>query len=199
MLSQPLPERSGVTKLLDEAKEFIEGRPDTEYNGAVKEEFARQYAAKYGKSAVQLANQLALNATDSQVAARMRELFTVTDNNCWVVELYEHYATQAGELEPFGNVDFSGDYLLPDSAEVELTEDDIQGLSRAELRMARYEIYARHGRDFSDPAVNEYFQNKSWYTYSVSFAEFYEYDLSDVELKNRDLILNYELQAGDLN
>ena len=76
---------------------------------------------------------------------------------------------------------------------------DIKNLSRAELRMARYEIYARHGRDFSDPAVNAYFQSKSWYNYSVSFAEFYEYDLSDVELYNRDFILNYELEAGYLD
>ena len=188
-----------ATKLLDEAKEVIEGRPDTEYNAPVKEEFAKQYAAKYGKSAVQLANQLSLSATDAQVAARMRELFSVTDNNCWVVELYEHYATQAGELEAFGGVDFSGDYLLPESADRELTVADIEGLSRAELRMARYEIYARHGRDFSDPAVNSYFQSKSWYNYSISFAEFYEYDLSDVELYNRDLILNYELEAGYLD
>ena len=188
-----------ATKLLDEAKEVIEGRPDTEYNAPVKEEFAKQYAAKYGKSAVQLANQLSLSATDAQVAARMRELFSVTDNNCWVVELYEHYATQAGELEAFGGVDFSGDYLLPESADRELTVEDIEGLSRAELRMARYEIYARHGRDFSDPAVNTYFQSKSWYNYSVSFAEFYEYDLSDIELYNRDFILNYELEAGYLD
>lgn len=188
-----------ATKLLDEAKEVIEGRPDTEYNAPVKEEFAKQYAAKYGKSAVQLANQLSLSATDAQVAARMRELFSVTDNNCWVVELYEHYATQAGELEAFGGVDFSGDYLLPESADRELTVEDIEGLSRAELRMARYEIYARHGRNFSDPAVNTYFQSKSWYNYSVSFAEFYEYDLSDIELYNRDFILNYELEAGYLD
>lgn len=188
-----------ATKLLDEAKEVMDGRPDTDYNAPVKEEFAKQYAAKYGKSAVQLANQLSLSATDAQVAARMRELFSVTDNNCWVVELYEHYATQAGELEAFGSVDFSGDYLLPESADRELTVEDIENLSRAELRMARYEIYARHGRDFSDPAVNSYFQSKSWYNYSVSFAEFYEYDLSDVELYNRDFILNYELEAGYLD
>ena len=188
-----------ATKLLDGAKEVMDGRPDTDYNAPVKEEFAKQYAAKYGKSAVQLANQLSLSATDAQVAARMRELFSVTDNNCWVVELYEHYATQAGELEAFGSVDFSGDYLLPESADRELTVEDIENLSRAELRMARYEIYARHGRDFSDPAVNSYFQSKSWYNYSISFAEFYEYDLSDVELYNRDLILNYELEAGYLD
>ena len=188
-----------ATKLLDEAQEVMDGRPDTDYNAPVKEEFAKQYAAKYGKSAVQLANQLSLSATDAQVAARMRELFSVTDNNCWVVELYEHYATQAGELEAFGSVDFSGDYLLPESADRELTVEDIENLSRAELRMARYEIYARHGRDFSDPAVNAYFQSKSWYNYSVSFAEFYEYDLSDVELYNRDFILNYELEAGYLD
>ena len=188
-----------ATTLLDEAKEVMESRPDTEYNTPVKEEFARQYAAKYGKSAVQLANQLSLSATDAQVAQRMRELFSVTDNNCWVVELYEHYATQAGELDAFGEVDYDGDYLLPESADRELTTEDIEGMTRAELRMARYEIYARHGRDFSDPAVNAYFQSKSWYTYSVSFAEFYEYDLSDVELYNRDFILNYELQAGYLD
>ncbi|HYD13844.1 MAG TPA: YARHG domain-containing protein [Allosphingosinicella sp.] len=52
---------------------------------------------------------------------------------------------------------------LPGSDSRRLTEDDIEGLSVAQLRLARNEIYARHGRTFADPALSAHFSRYSWY------------------------------------
>lgn len=38
------------------------------------------------------------------------------------------------------------EYVLPDSANRKLKKSDLKGLSKEELRIARNEIYARHGR-----------------------------------------------------
>ncbi|MBI1234355.1 MAG: YARHG domain-containing protein [Alphaproteobacteria bacterium] len=56
------------------------------------------------------------------------------------------------------------DYLLPDSDKRLLTSDDLAGLSLADLRIARNEIFARHGRRFSDPGLQAWFDARSWYS-----------------------------------
>ncbi len=52
---------------------------------------------------------------------------------------------------------------IPGSDSRRLTEDDIEGLGAAQLRLARNEIYARHGRTFADPALRAHFSRYSWY------------------------------------
>lgn len=55
------------------------------------------------------------------------------------------------------------DFLLPDSDKRLLTADDLAGLSLSELRIARNEIFARHGRRFSDPELQVWFAARDWY------------------------------------
>jgi hypothetical protein len=44
-----------------------------------------------------------------------------------------------------------------------LTEDDIKGFSKQELRVLRNEIYARHGHIFKSKDLRDYFSAKDWY------------------------------------
>jgi len=44
-----------------------------------------------------------------------------------------------------------------------ITDSELDGLSRHELRIARNEIFARHGRMFSDPVLADWFNSKQWY------------------------------------
>jgi hypothetical protein len=44
-----------------------------------------------------------------------------------------------------------------------LGEEDVANLSRTELRIARNEIFARHGRIFQDPELRRHFERYSWY------------------------------------
>ena len=88
------------------------------------------------------------------------------------------------------------DYILPDSDKVLLTDADLEGLSQGELRIARNEIYARHGRTFDDPQLQAYFDACDWYEGTISPSDFQDSSLSEIERANRALIVAYEEEKG---
>ena len=93
------------------------------------------------------------------------------------------------------------DYILPQSASMYLTLRDIEGLTREELFYARNEIYARHGRKFLDDSIQEYFNEKPWYTPLYEAEDFdarQDSFFNDYEKKNAEFILNYEKSKGYL-
>lgn len=66
-----------------------------------------------------------------------------------------------------------------------LTEEDIKGKTKHELRIMRNEIYARHGYIFKDPILRDYFMQKSWYkptTISVTFKDIEQYNVRFIQL-----------------
>ena len=84
------------------------------------------------------------------------------------------------------------EYVLPDSAKRKLKKSDLKGLSKEELRIARNEIYARHGRMFDDKKLQKYFDSQSWYEGTVPASEFSEDVLSSVKKKNVAFIRQFE-------
>ncbi len=84
------------------------------------------------------------------------------------------------------------DYILPYSDKVPLTETDLQDLTSYDLRLARNEIYARHGRKFSSPELQAYFDAKPWYSGTIEPDAFDEAVLSPLERQNIQLIETYE-------
>jgi len=92
------------------------------------------------------------------------------------------------------DTDFDGDsYILPNSSNEILTAADLEGLSNDDLRLARNEIYARHGRLFNDAALQEYFNAQSWYIGNIPAEDFSEKEeLSAIERKNIAFIAKYE-------
>lgn len=83
----------------------------------------------------------------------------------------------------------TGDYILPGSSSKYLTDSDLEGLSSSQLRLARNEIYARHGRTFNDSQLQAYFESKSWYKADLGFSES---SLSECERANVTFIKEYE-------
>lgn len=55
-------------------------------------------------------------------------------------------------------------YIIPDSSYRYLSYGDYSGLNNDQKQMAINEIYARHGRLFTIPQVQAYFDKKTWYT-----------------------------------
>lgn len=88
------------------------------------------------------------------------------------------------------------DYILPDSDSRYLDNEDIAHLSKEELRLARNEIYARHGRKFDDVSLQEYFNSKDWYSGTISPSDFTENMLNDYEIQNAYMISDYESEMG---
>lgn len=84
------------------------------------------------------------------------------------------------------------DYILPYSSVRELTDDDLRGLTKDELRIARNEIYARYGRQFNDESLNNYFNSKSWYVNLPKLPANTDPTLTKLELANLDKIKAYE-------
>ena len=86
------------------------------------------------------------------------------------------------------------DYILPESSSRHLMEGDLDGLTKEELRLARNEIYARHGRIYTSDDLRGYFASKSWYHGTVSASDFSDDLLSQVEKDNIQLIKKKEEQ-----
>ena len=83
--------------------------------------------------------------------------------------------------------------ILPESSIRLLTEIDLNDLTKEELRLARNEIYARHGRKFNDSTLQSYFDSKIWYRGSISPDQFDDMALlSNLERKNLDIIKEKE-------
>ncbi len=75
-------------------------------------------------------------------------------------------------------------YILPDSDSRYYTEGELSGYTKEELRLARNEIYARHGRIFDSRDLNDYFQSQSWYNGYLTKDEFDESVLNSYEKEN---------------
>jgi len=77
----------------------------------------------------------------------------------------------------------------PQGSERLLTDSDLQGISKSELRIMRNEIFARHGYIFKSDDLKEHFGNQSWY--SPKYADVNSM-LTNIEQKNVRFILSYE-------
>jgi len=53
--------------------------------------------------------------------------------------------------------------IIPVSNDRLLTEQDLIGFSKADLRIARNEIFARHGYAFNSKDLQQHFAQYSWY------------------------------------
>ena len=95
------------------------------------------------------------------------------------------------ELEDGGGA-LAGEYILAESSDVELTEEDLAGLTAQELTYARNEIYARHGYVFKSEELNGYFTGKVWYVPDETF----DGALTGVEEVNASFISSYQDANG---
>lgn len=93
---------------------------------------------------------------------------------------------------------WKAEYMIYDSDVRYLTTEDLNHLTAAEIRIARNEIFARHGRMFDSEDLREYFESKSWYKPTIPAVEFSNSVLNEVEKENLTFIINYE-KAHSLN
>ncbi len=117
------------------------------------------------------------------------------------LENYEHednindtpVDTNVNSEEPDESVSSDQDYVLSKSSTEYISVDDLKELSEDELKIARNEIYARHGRKFQDEELRKYFESKSWYKGTIEPDDFDDKKmLNDYEIKNLDTIVMLE-------
>ena len=96
---------------------------------------------------------------------------------------------KASKVEPAN----TNEYILPNSSTEYLTDADVSSLSKEQLRLARNEIFARHGYIFKDSTLNDYFTSKSWYSGTISSDDFdMESTFSKIEKANINKIKEFE-------
>lgn len=84
------------------------------------------------------------------------------------------------------------EYIFPESDTRLLTREEVEAHTKEELRLARNEIFARHGMIFGGD-LEEYFSSKSWYHPTVPGEEFYDkVEMSLIEEANITLIQDVE-------
>ena len=94
---------------------------------------------------------------------------------------------------PPGNPDlalWSEDKILKGDA---LSEIDLSGLSLVEIRRLRNTIFARHGRIFQTPELNNYFASRPWYTPKDNYTDA---DLTPNDRANINMITAAEKRLG---
>ena len=104
-------------------------------------------------------------------------------------------ADEKSKMQDSQTVQNTEDYIFPNSSSVLLTDAEVSGISKDQLRIGRNEILARHGRRFNDQALQQYFDSKSWYNGTISPDEFdanLDSRLNDVERANIEIIKKYE-------
>lgn len=92
-----------------------------------------------------------------------------------------------------GTISSGSDYIISDSNIREIARSELTSLTPWKLKVARNEIYARHGRPFVHKDLQCYFAKKTWYkvdnNYDVS-------SISYIENKNIATIQDYEVETN---
>ena len=73
-----------------------------------------------------------------------------------------------------------------------VTDADLDGMDGYTLDVMRNSIFARHGRRFANPGLQQYFDKQSWYIPKYSPQEFPSNLLSDLERRNVKYISKYQ-------
>ena len=74
--------------------------------------------------------------------------------------------------------------LIENSSTDYLTDSDIDWMTPTQLRYAKNEIYARHGRKFKDKELQEWFDSQEWYDGYIEPEDFDESVFSEIEKEN---------------
>ena len=88
-------------------------------------------------------------------------------------------------------------YIMEESAERVLTEEDVADLEQQIISYSKLEILARKGMIFQSEEMAGYFENQSWYFGFIEQENFPVSMLSDQEVQNLMLLEDLENTAGD--
>lgn len=158
----------------------------------------RDCIGRWDETAIAYGNEMAVSYEGELMGITIHfpengELFVQLDN----VIIGSFYPVSEEEtIEGEAIEEVESDYILPESSEVYLSEEDLEGLTAEQCKIARNEIYARHGRLFSDEELQSYFDSCAWYDGYIEPEDFSEELLTEVELTNLQTISSYEKNMG---
>ncbi|MCP3032516.1 YARHG domain-containing protein [Halobacillus sp. A1] len=114
-------------------------------------------------------------------------VLTGTSEEDYTLIIHERVFGSDPQFEPTEVVN-ADTYFLPESHQYRLSKQELTHLTKNELRLARNEIFARHGYIFESKDLQQYFSQKTWYVTDVN----YDGTLSPIEKYNVDLMKELE-------
>lgn len=105
----------------------------------------------------------------------------VVDSASFNEEIFNEYEEK--NIEKLMGVSDSS-YFLEGSNSRYLTDEEVKGLTRAELQLGINEIYARRGRKFAMKEYQNYFSGKSWYSGTIEPQNFNDGVFNAYEIAN---------------
>lgn len=89
-------------------------------------------------------------------------------------------------------INYPCEYVFAESDTALIEQNDLINKTVLECRIAKNEIYARHGRKFNDESLQNYFNTCSWYDGETEPEDFDEQVLNDIELENLNILSEYQ-------
>ncbi|SDF77239.1 SH3 domain-containing protein [Marvinbryantia formatexigens] len=128
-------------------------------------------------------------------AAILEEYRNLQDDMEWIIDNTVISSPGEGAIDEDSFAEDMGSiaedaYILENSFLGKLTAADLDGMNNTQLQMAINEIYARHHRKFETQSIQDYFNQKSWYSGTVEAADFNPGVLSQTEQENIAFILS---------
>lgn len=93
-------------------------------------------------------------------------------------------------------IEDSSEFIFPEDDVFPINASDLEGKNAMECKIARNEIFARHGRRFSDEGLQGYFDTCIWYEGTTNPENFSEDVLNEIEKANLQTISDYEARMG---
>ncbi|WP_349943960.1 YARHG domain-containing protein [Lacrimispora sp. BS-2] len=170
----------------DEEKESDASEENKETESNLTEGSATETASSWGSM---LQGNTSGQGTETAMTGAATEAYLFAETQ----PAYEsQYGMQGAQYNAAQGQAVSADYILPDSGIRYLMAADFALLTKEQLRIARNEIYARHGRIFKADDLNAYFQSKAWYTATVAPEDFTDEILNVYEKYNAKFIQEQE-------
>ena len=129
-----------------------------------------------------------------ETGIHIQETKGITENDTNIQKIIEEADTYI-ETVSLKNIDQENAYILSGSESRFISKEELQNFTEWELKMARNEIYARHGRKFKSQELQDYFDNQSWYEGTIEPEDFDDSRiLNEIEKANLDVIMLVEDQ-----
>ena len=127
----------------------------------------------------------------SELLAGVNSGYATEESTEFSVDSDSEYNMEEEETST-SSVNNDSEYISDEEQDSSKDGDYILEGSDAERRLAKNEIYARHGRMFDSADLQDYFESKSWYKGTVKPSDFDESVLNKYEKANIDLISSME-------
>ncbi len=185
--STPLVEDQLVS--VDSSFSQGDGSEKTDKKIAEEKRTAEEVAAKEKRKAEEKA------AKEKQEAEKKQNTQLGENQKVSTVEPSETLKPQVSSLPvvkttPTGTGNIYNSIRLIDASSRLLTKAEVEQMSKEELALARNSIYARHGYQFNNPDLKEFFAKQSWFT--ATDVKIDAIPFTQIELDNIRLIKSYE-------